>query len=141
MREVITFVDFMLALRNSVLSAAASLNEKNQKLLGRYFETDGQTPKSISIAGTATGEMNVPILAIAPLTTLGIQSASFNITLPVFAKDDGLWVSLNSNTHQTDDEIQLKEIQTSLCVNPYEQPDDFLEKIKGMERGFLTETW
>ena len=94
MSQVFAFRSLMLALRHSVLSAAAGLNRTTEKVLGAYLEADGQTPKRISITGTAA-EMKVPLLAMAPLTALGINSVAFKMTLPVFTKDGELWVSLD----------------------------------------------
>lgn len=138
MSQEIVFKDLMLALRQSVLDASTRLNDANQKLLGAYFEADGKTPKSISITG-ATAELKVPLLAMAPLTALGINSISFKMTLPVYAKDGALWVSLDKGTRQTSDETLRKEIEVSLCIDPHEDLTVFLERVSGLEQGFLVE--
>lgn len=138
MSQEIVFKDLMLALRKSVLDASTRLNDANQKVLGAYFEADGQTPKSISITG-APAELKVPLLVMAPLTALGINSVSFKMTLPVYAKDGELWVSLGKGTRQTPDEMPWKEIQVSMCIDPHEDLAVFLERISGLEKGFLGE--
>lgn len=138
MSQVFAFRSLMLALRHSVLSAAAGLNRTTEKVLGAYLEADGQTPKSISITGAAA-EMKVPLLAMAPLTALGVNSVSFKMTLPVFTKDGDLWVSLGKGTRQTPDETPWKEIQVSVCIDPHEDLTVFLERVSGLEKGFLAE--
>lgn len=132
MSQEIVFKDLMLALRKSVLDASTRLNDASQKVLRSYLEADGQTPKSISITG-ATAELKVPLLAMAPLTALGINSVSFKMTLPVFTKDGDLWVSLGKGTPP------WKEIQVSLCTDPHEELAVFLERVSGLEKGFLGE--
>lgn len=138
MSQEIAFKDLMLALRKSVLDASTRLNDANQKVLGAYFEADGQTPKSISITGAAV-RLKVPLLAMAPLTALGINSVSFKMTLPVYAKDGELWVSLGKSGRQSADETPWKEIQVSLCIDPHEDLTIFLERVGGLEQGFLGE--
>ncbi|RWU05016.1 hypothetical protein [Pedobacter chitinilyticus] len=132
MSQVFAFRSLMLALRHSVLSAAAGLNRTTEKVFGAYLEADGQTPKRISVTGAAA-EMRVPLLAMAPLTALGINSVSFKMTLPVFTKDGELWISLDKGAPP------LKEIQVSVCIDPHEDLTVFLERVKGLEQGFLAE--
>ncbi len=132
MSQVFAFRSLMLALRHSVLSAAAGLNRTTEKVLGAYLEADGQTPKRISVTGAAA-EMKVPLLAMAPLTALGINSVSFKMTLPVYAKDGELWLSLGKGTPP------WKEIQVSMCIDPHEDLTVFLERVSGLEKGFLGE--
>lgn len=135
MSQVIAFADLMLALRHSVCAAAKRLTEANEKILEQYFDEGTQNPKSISITAAAVAvEMKVPLLAMAPLTAFGINSASFKITLPLFAKDGQLWVGFPQCATNA---IQATQVPVNLCINPNEQLDEFLRVVKGLEQEFL----
>jgi hypothetical protein len=140
MAQAIKFSLFLSSLHQSVLSAAKRFAESNQRLIDSYLHEDRQTAKSIVVTGNNAGisNMEVPLLAIAPLVVLGMNTVAVDMSLSVFVRNGELWVSLSKDVGEGGDAYGVTKIQTSLHIDPNGDIAVFLETAAALEQQFLT---
>lgn len=152
------FDNFIYSIYNSVLSANDALAQKNVELLQLYFEESEEginkedetinvsklKPKTVTIQypnvtakGVEVHDVQVPLIAIAPVSMSKISEVKVTTTLELYLDDGVLKVSFPSKKKADNQEAQISPNSIStieITLSPATTPDGLLKIIEGYEK-------
>ncbi|MCB0707761.1 MAG: DUF2589 domain-containing protein [Saprospiraceae bacterium] len=157
---MIGFDNFIHSIYHSVLSANDALAQKNTELLQLYFEeSEDKTqpgskgspgdfsklkPKTVTIQypnvtakGVEVHDVQVPIIAIAPVSMSKISEVKVTTTLELSLEDDALMISFPSKKQEDNKDEPTPNCGFStieITLNPMTPPDGLRKIIEGYEK-------
>ena len=141
MGKVISLHDFLMAARNSVIKSMQQIADFNDELLKDYFDQESGAARTISIKTpeqqseqSYAASLDVPLLAIAPLSRLGLSFVGIALALWVMKIDGVIHVFIPSETDQ-DTNTSFTKVNFSVTVNPYQTEDEFIKELGSIEAG------
>lgn len=135
MGKVISLHDFLMAARNSVIKSMRQIEDFNDELFKDYFDQETGAARTISIKTpeqqseqSSAASLDVPLLAIAPLSRLGMSFVNITLELSVLKIDGIIHVYIPSETDQ-DTNTSFNKVNFSVTVNPYQTEDEFIKEF------------
>ena len=104
------------AIHNSVIEAQKLTQAQHERQIKHFFEEDGGHPKGMTIqvpdtrpdAKGTTREVEVPILALAPPTSIRMKEVSVDLTLNIQGFDPGARHIAQGETEENSGPIQVE---------------------------------
>lgn len=135
MGRLISLHDFLMATRNAVVKSMQQIADFNADLLKGYFDQETGAAHTISInkpklqsGQSSAASFDVPLLAIAPLSRLGLSFVNITLELWVLKIDGVTYVSIPSETDQDPDALSTR-VNFNIMVNPSQTENEFIREL------------
>lgn len=139
MSTLISLHDFLMAARNSIIKSTQQIADFNNELLNYYFDPETGEPITISFktpglqsARSTIVSVDAPLLAISPLSMLGLSLVSIALEAWVLKVDGVIFVTIPSEIDQNPYPSSTK-VNFSFVVNPSQAADEFDKELESVE--------
>lgn len=139
MGGLISLYDFLMAARNAVVKSMQQIADFNDEQFKSYYDPETGEPLTISFTQPESqpGQPNttwpdVPLLAITPLSRLGLSFVSITLDLWVLKVDEMIYVTIPSKNDQNPS-ISSSKVNFSIVVNPSQTDGEFSKELESIE--------
>ncbi|WEK17914.1 MAG: hypothetical protein P0Y49_14015 [Candidatus Pedobacter colombiensis] len=139
MGSLINLRGFLTASRNSIIKSTQQITDFNEQLLKGYYDPQTGEPLTISVkmpeiqsGQFALASQDVPLLAISPISQLGLSSVSIKMELWVLKVDGVIYVTIPSEADQVPN-ISSSKVNFSFVVDPLQTEDEFRKELVSVE--------